>query len=210
MRFDANGFALAVFAYLSGSILYGVIVARRRGVDLRKVGSGNLGATNVGRALGPGVGRWVLVLDALKGFVPTLAARLALGDGPWTSIAGFMAVLGHCCPVFFRFRGGKGAATAFGVTLAVWPVSACLAITVFALLRRATGRASIGTLAGVFVALILLPVEGGALPGVVLDVLAAPRSVEPYLMSCAVALLVIARHRENLRRLWAGTEHRID
>jgi len=111
---------LVLFAYLLGSVLFGEIIARIRGVDLRRIGSGNVGATNVGRALGRKYAALVFLLDMLKGFVPTALALSFYGmESRTVALAGVAAVLGHMYPVFAGFKGGKGVATAFGVLLAL-------------------------------------------------------------------------------------------
>src|SRR3954466_16097945 len=108
-------FAILI-SYLVGAVPFGYIVARLRGVDIFAAGSGNIGATNVGRVLGRRYGLLVFALDFLKGAVPTLAARLYEGrTGDLAVVAGFAAIVGHMFPVFLRFRGGKGVATGFGV-----------------------------------------------------------------------------------------------
>lgn len=188
------GPALAITAYLVGSISFALIVARRKGVDLYDEGSGNPGATNVGRVIGKREGRIVLLLDALKGALPYGVARLALGaEDVWTSIAGVAAVVGHCLPVWHRFRGGKGAATAAGVMLVAQPIAGLGAIVTYLALKRATRRASVGSLAGAVVgAAIAVALEG-------------PRSPVGA-MTIAIAVVVWLRHADNLARLARGEE----
>lgn len=188
------GPALAITAYLVGSISFALIVARRKGVDLYDEGSGNPGATNVGRVIGKREGRIVLLLDALKGALPYGVARLALGaEDVWTSIAGVAAVVGHCLPVWHRFRGGKGAATAAGVMLVAQPIAGLGAIVTYLALKRATRRASVGSLAGAVVgAAIVVALEG-------------PRSPVGA-MTIAIAIVVWLRHADNLVRLARGEE----
>jgi len=111
---------LTVFAYLLGSVLFGNIVAKLKGVNLREVGSGNVGATNVSRALGKKFGVLVFFLDMLKGFIPTALAVNFYGiESKAVMFVGVASVLGHMFSVFDNFRGGKGVATAFGVILAI-------------------------------------------------------------------------------------------
>jgi len=118
---------LPASAYLLGSIPFGLLLARMRGVDVRSVGSGNIGATNVTRALGKGFGLLTFCADLSKGFVPVLVCRAVLPAGLETqtilALTGFGAVLGHCFPVFLGFRGGKGIATASGVFLGICPLA---------------------------------------------------------------------------------------
>lgn len=188
------GPALTFGAYLLGSISPGLLLARARAVDLRAEGSGNIGATNVARVLGKRAGRTVLVLDAAKGALPALAARLALGpDDPWSAATGTAAVLGHCYPVWHAMRGGKGAATAAGVLLALVPPAGIAAVATYLALKKATKRASVGSI-------------GGALVGAgTTFALLGPASPRTW-MAGALFALVLARHRENLRRLAHGQE----
>ncbi|MEM1032626.1 MAG: glycerol-3-phosphate acyltransferase [Myxococcota bacterium] len=145
-------------AYLSGAVPYGHLIARARGIDIRAVGSGNIGATNVSRALGRGWGVVVLVLDALKGAVPVGIAVWTAGAGLTSPLgvtaAGLAAVVGHCFPVWLAFRGGKGVATSLGVFLVIDPVAAAASAVVFFATYALTRTASVGSL----VAATLFPV----------------------------------------------------
>ena len=185
--------------YLAGSIPTGLLMARARGIDLRKIGSGNIGATNVARALGKKLGAVVLLVDVLKGFLPVLAARrlwLAEAHGAeLVAAVGLAAVLGHVFPVWLRLRGGKGVATALGVWLA---------------LNLWVGLALIGT--WVLVAVLFRYSSLSALTAS----LAAPLYVAwlspgaPYLITMIVmSAILVFRHRSNIRHLIAGTETKI-
>lgn len=188
------GPAIALGGYLLGSVSPGLILAKRRGVELRRGGSGNIGATNVGRLLGKRAGRQVLLLDAAKGALPALVARAVLGpDDGWAAATGAAAVLGHCFPIWHGFRGGKGAATAAGVLLALVPPAGLAAAGTYVALKKLSGRASVGSLGGALV---------GA--GCTLALLgpASPRS----LMAGALLGIVLVRHRDNLVRLARGQE----
>lgn len=191
------GPGLALLSYLIGSISFAEIVAKRAGVDIRSEGSGNPGATNIGRVIGKREGRLVLVLDVLKGVVPALLSR-ALVDPTWMAAVGFCGTLGHCYPIFHRFRGGKGAATAAGVLLVLVPAAGALAALTYLGLRKATGRASVGSLAGALV--------GGAVATAAHLWFALPLPL--MIMAWGIAALVFLRHHDNLARLWAGTEPR--
>jgi glycerol-3-phosphate acyltransferase PlsY len=189
------GWLLVAAGYLCGSIPFGLLLAKRfAGKDVREAGSGNIGATNVARVAGKKLGAVVLVLDALKGAGPVLAARF-LVDGPWWHAAvAIAAVLGHVFPPWLKFKGGKGVATAGGVLMALsWPggVAALATWLVMAAIFRYSSLASLATcvLAPGF-ALIFTGSERAAVIGL-------------------VALLVILRHRENIRRLLAGEESKI-
>jgi glycerol-3-phosphate acyltransferase PlsY len=201
-----------VGAYLAGSIPFGLVIARAKGVDIRQVGSGNIGATNVGRALGTAWGLLVFGLDFLKGLGPVLAARLAhtqLGDAPFAVhdlpvICAASAVLGHTFPIWLKFRGGKGGATGLGVGLVLcW--QAMIAAAVVWLVTVAVSRyISLGTILG-SVAYCAAYLVVAKLQGCPLDRAHVALSV----FSLGVALLVIVRHRSNIVRLRAGTESRV-
>ena len=185
--------ALVVAAYLLGSVSFGLLIARARGVDLRAVGSGNIGATNVGRALGKRTGRFVLVLDALKGALPVLAARWLLGStSPWTAGVGVAAVVGHLVPVWHGFRGGKGAATGLGVMLAAEPIAGAAAAVTYVLGKALTKRASVGSMLG-------------AVVGCAVAWWLAPLGAMAW-MATAIGVLVLVAHAPNLARLAKGEE----
>lgn len=176
-------------AYLCGSIPFGLLIARAKtGKDVRTVGSGNIGATNVARAAGRPAAILTLVLDALKGLAPVLlAARFAEAQPPLLLAAcAIAAVAGHCFPLWLRFRGGKGVATGLGVSLALAPwaalAGACTWLALYKLLRIS----SVGSLAGVAVSLLVA-------------VFTADRSALYGL--AGVALLILLRHAGNIRRL---------
>lgn len=193
---------VALAAYLLGSVSFAVVVVRLlQGRDLRAFGSGNAGATNVLRAAGGPAAALVLLLDLAKGALPVALAR-ALGLGP-AAIGGaaVAAVLGHVYPIFFGFRGGKGVATAAGSLAVLLPVAALVAVAVFAVVVASTRVVSVGSM----VAALVLPILAWALGAVGLT---APPPREVWLGSCGIALLVLAKHHGNLRRLIAGTEPR--
>ncbi len=186
------GPGLALSAYLLGSISFALIAAKRAGVDLRSEGSGNPGATNVGRVLGKRTGRVVLVLDLVKGALPAGLATGLLGpDDPWTAATGAAAVAGHCFPIWHALRGGKGAATAAGVLLVLVPVAGLAAAATYLVAKRAAKRASVGSLLGALV--------GG---GTTVLTTLGPRAW----MAGVIVALVFARHADNLVRIARGTE----
>lgn len=192
---------LAVAAYLIGSIPFGLLIVRWvKGVDLRTVGSGNIGATNAGRVLGKGGGLGVLLLDALKGLIPTLVlARWCDPSATTAVLAGTAAILGHMYPCWLGFRGGKGVATALGVVGVLAPWGTLAAFGAFALTFATTRIVSLGS--------ILAAVVFAVFQGVWL----APEwwSAENRwltVFSAAVPLLIIVRHRSNLVRLLQGQE----
>ena len=193
-------FGLALFAYLLGAIPFGVLVARAKGVDILKVGSGNIGATNVNRVLGKGPGIAVWVLDVLKSLVPTLIARSLLtvplgGLDPQTQwfLVGLAAVIGHCASPFLGFRGGKGISTALGAIIGTAPLVALLCFGLFALVLWTTRYMAIASTIGVSsVVLFILLVPGNT------------RQLIPIFV--LLALFVAYRHRANFKRLREGTE----
>jgi len=193
---------VAGIAYLLGSIPFGFLLVRVfRKEDIRTVGSGNIGATNVVRSGAKGLGALTFVLDAAKGYVAVFAAKWVLGD--WFggtdlfAIAAIFAVLGHMYPVWLRFKGGKGVATAFGVFLALSPWAALLGLAVFVVVMAIWRYVSLASIASavVFPVLALWFARGAWTALLVAAVVGIP-------------LLVIVKHRQNIRRLLAGTEYR--
>ncbi|MBN2577012.1 MAG: glycerol-3-phosphate 1-O-acyltransferase PlsY [Deltaproteobacteria bacterium] len=187
--------AVLLAAFLLGSIPTGVLVARAKGVDLRKVGSGNIGATNVSRALGRKWATFVLVVDAGKGALPVLVCGQWLAE-PWLpALSGLAAVFGHVFSIFLRGRGGKGVATSLGAGMALAPLPTLLCLCTFVVLYAAFRIVSIGSLFAVACyPLFLWLLQLGTPPRLVFAVV--------------VAALVIVRHKANLGRLLRGEEHR--
>ncbi|MFA5911491.1 MAG: glycerol-3-phosphate 1-O-acyltransferase PlsY [Vicinamibacterales bacterium] len=178
-----------LIGYAVGSLPIGYLLAHRaRGVDLRRVGSGNVGATNVYRTGGLAMAVAVMLADMGKG----AAAVLLAGDGTAAVAAGVAAVIGHIYPVWLGFKGGKGVATASGVfgVLAPWPTA--IAAAAFGVTVARTRLVSLGSI----VATVLLPVIEWSTPGL--------RSVD--IGTTVVATLILFRHRGNLARLWTRTE----
>ena len=179
-------------SYLCGSIPFGLLIARwKTGGDVRTVGSGNIGATNVARAAGRGAAVATLLLDALKGLGPVLLAARAPA-APWLPPAcALAAVAGHCFPIWLRLRGGKGVATGLGVTLALAPWGALGGAVVWVVFYKLLRISSLGSLAGVATAVAV----------------AAFTADRPAVLGlAAVALLVFLRHAGNIRRLLARQE----
>jgi acyl phosphate:glycerol-3-phosphate acyltransferase len=189
-------FVFVVMGYLLGTVPTGYLIARWRGVDIRSVGSGNIGATNVLRSVGPLAALIVALVDPLKGVIAVGLPTL-LGLDSWIVAATALAtVLGNTFNVFLRFRGGKGIATSFGVFLVVDPVVALLAAVVFAITLGLGRYVSLASLVGACTAPLLL-VARGEVPDAKLA------------LAFALALLALQRHRDNVARLRAGTERRI-
>jgi acyl phosphate:glycerol-3-phosphate acyltransferase len=199
--------SVAVLAYLVGSVSFAWLFAKKlKGVDLRAFGSGNLGATNAGRLLGRTMAVVIYVLDFAKGFVPVYLLRLPWGDPaapggvPVAVLAGLAALLGHCFPIWHGFRGGKGVATASGVIVALTPVVALMAFGAFGAVVLAARRISAASMA----AAVSLPVAYA-----IFREKTTAASDWVLGLYAAIAVLVIARHHQNLRRLLRGEEPRI-
>jgi glycerol-3-phosphate acyltransferase PlsY len=184
-------------AYLIGSIPFALIVARLwNATDLRRIGSGNIGATNVVRASGVSAGVLVALLDMAKGAASVVLAERLSGSASTPAAAGVAAVVGHIYPVWLRFRGGKGVATSCGVFFVLSPIAAALALTIFAVSVWITRYVSLGSV-----------LASAALPPLTY----ATGSSQPAVAaSVAAALLVIFRHRSNVARLLAGSERRLE
>jgi glycerol-3-phosphate acyltransferase PlsY len=190
-----NEVAIVAFGYLVGSIPFAYLVARRRGVDLRVAGSGNIGAANVLRTTDVPNAVLTLCLDVAKGAVAVLVAQRFSAE-PATPVAGGLAsIIGHVYPVWLGFRGGKGVATAGGVFAVLTPTAVAVAGAVFALTTWVTRYASVGSIAAA-VTLAAMTVAIDVPAGVAVGALIA-------------AVIVIHRHRSNLARLLAGTERRV-
>lgn len=187
---------LLALAYLLGSIPFGVLIAKAKGVDIQSVGSGNIGATNVRRALGLKAGLLVFALDMLKGLLPTVAARYA-GVGPdYVILVGLGAVAGHMFSVFLKFKGGKGVATSMGVLTGAAPLIAAIAFGAFLVFVTFTRYISLSSLVACFVAIVCVAVFR---PGIVTSVIVV-----------ALSLLIVVKHIPNMKRLLAGTEPKFE
>ena len=198
---------VAIFGYLMGSVPYGLLLTRLAGLgDIRSIGSGNIGATNVLRTGNKTVAAATLVLDAAKGAAAVLIA-LHLVFLPFAALtAGLGAVLGHCFPVWLKFKGGKGVATTLGVLFALsWPfgIAACLLWLLFAVLFRIS---SLSALLGLATTALLAWLAAGAVLG---RLLLAFAPVPFAIIVTVIVALVMAMHHQNIGRLLAGTEPRI-
>ncbi|MDP2991508.1 MAG: glycerol-3-phosphate 1-O-acyltransferase PlsY [Kiritimatiellota bacterium] len=194
-----------VLAYLLGAIPFGLLIARAKGVDIRTVGSGNIGATNVFRALGKGWGILAFACDALKGFIPAsvfpfFAKTLWAFDdvAVLPLVCACLAIAGHNWPVYLRFKGGKGVATSVGALIGLAPVAAGIGLLTWALVFMAKRYVSLASIAAAIMvagAVWIFYAQTGILLPVVLTVLCA---------------LVIWRHKSNIRRLLHGAESRFE
>jgi len=188
-------------AYLLGSIPFGLLLAKSfGGGDVRKAGSGNIGATNVARVAGPLAGILTLSFDTAKGTAAVwFTGRVTSQSAAWMMIAAFAVLLGHCFPVWLKFKGGKGVATALGVFLALSPLAAVSALLLFILFVAYWRFVSLGSVAA-----------AAAMP-LLIYFLWAPGHAPPMVVdvgTLAIALLVIYKHDGNLQRLVEGTEPR--
>jgi acyl phosphate:glycerol-3-phosphate acyltransferase len=188
-------FVLIFFAYLAGSIPTGYIVGSLVGVDLRKTGSGNIGATNVARVLGKRQGLLTLIADAAKGFMPVFVAVQLDLSVTATAFVAVAAFLGHLYPIFLKFKGGKGVATALGAFLGVAPIASLILIALFAAIVLSSRIVSLSSM-----------IAAAAAP-VVLWFFSYPLVLIG--MSAFFAAMIIVRHRTNIKRLLAGTEPKL-
>jgi len=191
--------AIPVAAYLLGSIPFGLLLGKLFGAaDVRKAGSGNIGATNVARVAGPLAGVLTLLLDAAKGALAVMfASRLAEQSSTWMMIGGLAALVGHCFPIWLGFQGGKGVATAAGVFLVLCPPALLGAAILFVLVVAYWRFVSLGSIA-----------SAASMP-LLIYFLWAPHHAPPYAVtfgSLAAALLIVYKHDANIQRLVQGDE----
>jgi len=187
---------LLLFGYLCGSLPTGAWFARQVGVDVRSVGSGNVGATNVARTAGARAGIFTLLADIAKGLLPTLIAAIVAqhtaGDNWRITAVGFCAFLGHVFPIFSGFSGGKGVATAFGAFVALAPLAAAAGLVVFVAIAALSRYVSVASMLG----------------AITLAVGTTRFDYAPHVRvaAFAAAAIIIIRHRENIVRLWRRQE----
>lgn len=203
---------LIVAAYLVGAVPFGLLIAKMHGIDIRTVGSGNIGATNVSRALGKKWGYLCFVFDALKGLIPMLAAMTILPAelttakiGLWLAV-GAAAILGHVFPIYLKFKGGKGVATSLGVVLGLWPFYTVVGLITFAIwaaVVKIWRYISLGSIVGAIIFPLLLAAAICVIPQWRFAALWP-------LLAAAVALgaILVIRHKDNIKRLLAGTENK--
>ncbi len=199
MSTTALGALLVVIGYLSGSVPYGLVLARLfLGVDVRTVGSGNIGGTNVAR-VDKKLGAATIVLDILKAVIPLLVAKRVLAGAPgydyWVMGVAIAAFAGHVFPVWLRFKGGKGVASAFGVYLVLAPALALAGVFTWAGTWLLTRMSSLGSLLGTLVCVVGMIATRGLSHPLTWSVI-------------VVAALIFERHRENIRRILSGEEKR--
>lgn len=204
---------LIIAAYLLGAIPFALIIAKAYGIDLRKVGSGNIGATNLSRALGRKWGYTCFALDVAKGFIPMLTAARLMSSQPgilelfMVIAVGGAAVIGHIFPIYIGFKGGKGVATAFGVAIGFWPyytIAVAAAFVIWCIVVLVWRYISLGSI----VAAIIFPVTFGLMIRISPSWQLA--HLWPlFIAAAAIPFMVIIRHRDNIKRLIAGTESKV-
>jgi glycerol-3-phosphate acyltransferase PlsY len=178
-------------SYILGSIPFGYIIAKIKGVDITKLGSGNIGATNVGRYLGKPYFFIVLFLDAIKGFIPTILFKLLFGL-EYGILAGLFSVIGHSYSIFMKFKGGKGVATGLGVSIALIPIETIIGFGVWFLVLmifKIMALASIISAISVFIVVLFLE-----------------KSLLIKIVCGIIAVLIVLRHKSNIERIIKGTE----
>jgi glycerol-3-phosphate acyltransferase PlsY len=188
-------------SYFIGSVPTGYLVARiAGGLDIRTIGSGNIGATNVGRAMGRGWAIFVTIMDMLKGALALLVTATSASTEPWLlSLAGFAVVIGHNFPVWLKFRGGKGVATSYGVVSFLWPWNsfavALMSGAIWYAVMRTTRYVSLASMTSLLALPVFFWMLDAPLPFIV--------------VSLALAFFVFYRHRANIERLTRGRENRV-
>lgn len=192
--------AMILISYLYGSIPFALVIGKLvYKTDVRKFGSGNLGGSNTGRVLGKGAGVACIVLDASKALVIMLLSSFILKEYALSTdfayICALVCVLGHCYPIFAHFKGGKAVSTAIGYFLAVNPLGGILALVVFFIVLKISKYVSLASMAGALSVLVATPFLNMALVG--------------KFVTAAIILLLVYRHKENIKRIKAGTETKI-
>ncbi|HET7872104.1 MAG TPA: glycerol-3-phosphate 1-O-acyltransferase PlsY [Terriglobales bacterium] len=191
---------IAVIGYLLGSIPFGYLLVRIfRGEDVRTIGSGNIGATNVARTGAKGLGAATLALDAVKGLAAVATASWLAPSGSsaltYMSLAALAAVVGHMFPVWLKFKGGKGVATALGVFILLFPKALLVSLFLFIVVVAATRFVSLGSMLG-------------AISFPVVSYFVYRPDWQALAPTCVIALLIVVKHHQNIRRLLAGNENR--
>ncbi len=190
-----NLIILIIASFLIGSIPTGLLIAKSKGIDLRRVGSGNIGATNVLRAVGKEAALLTLFGDMLKGLLPVAIGKLFGFTSFYTGILGISSILGHNFSIFLKFKGGKGVATSLGVLIAYSPYVALFTIMIWLLTAKKTKYSSLSAL----VAFGLLP----------LSIYIIDYSKEKIIIAVIITVLIFLSHISNIKRLLQGTESKI-
>jgi glycerol-3-phosphate acyltransferase PlsY len=202
-----------ITSYLIGSISFAWLISKAHGIDLRKVGSGNLGATNLSRACGRKWAYTCFALDVLKGFIPVFIVKFFIPDSPsptilatWMAI-GVAAILGHIFPFYLKFKGGKGVATSFGVVLGIWPyytIPGILAFILWAIIVLIWKYISLASVIAAAMFPVLLILFTAVLKTWELN------NLWPLILAAIILCsLVIVLHSSNIKRILEGTEHKV-
>ena len=195
-----------IASYLIGAIPFGYLIGRMHGIDIRKVGSGNIGATNVTRAVGPKAGKICFFLDFLKGTLPTLVAQFLPNCPVWLPlVAGMCALLGHTFPIYLKFKGVKGVSTAAGSAIALAPIPLLLAFAVWGIVFFTTRYVSLASI----LASVALPILAYLMKVLNVGSITAMSTYTIGFFS-VIGVISIIRHKENIQRLLAGTENRFE
>ncbi|MGC9121024.1 MAG: glycerol-3-phosphate 1-O-acyltransferase PlsY, partial [Sulfurihydrogenibium sp.] len=190
---EINLILYGVFTYLLASIPFGLIVGKLFGKDVRKEGSGNIGATNVTRVVGKKAGILVFILDSLKGFLPVYFSKYIF-ETKYVAILALVAVLGHCFSIFLKFKGGKGVATAIGVLYALSFKSALIVSLFWLGVFLTTGYVSLASVLSAGISWSVLHIISG--------------SIEYTLSAFLIGLIIIFKHKDNIKRFLEGRENR--
>ncbi|ACD66068.1 protein of unknown function DUF205 [Sulfurihydrogenibium sp. YO3AOP1] len=190
---EINFIVYLIITYLLGSIPFGLIISKLFGKDIRKEGSGNIGATNVTRVLGKKAGILVLILDMLKGFLPIYIAKYIF-DTKLISLLAIASVIGHCFSIFLKFKGGKGVATAIGVLLALSSKTALIVIMFWLGVFLVSGYVSLASMLSASISWVIIKF--------------IENNIYYTYAAFIIGLIVILKHKDNLDRLLKGTEYR--
>lgn len=187
---------LTIVAYFFGAVPFGLLVAKSKGVDIRQQGSGNIGATNVFRVLGKGLGIFTFLLDALKGFIPAFVFPMIGNVEPvYGVLFGLAAIVGHSFPIYLKFKGGKGVATSAGMLLGVAPLAVGIAFVIWVISLLISRYVSLASILAAITVSIVVWIQGDK--GLVVNIALT-----------AMSALVVWLHRANIKRLMNGTENR--
>ncbi|EEP61317.1 glycerol-3-phosphate 1-O-acyltransferase PlsY [Sulfurihydrogenibium yellowstonense] len=190
---EINFIVYLIITYLLGSIPFGLIISKLFGKDIRKEGSGNIGATNVTRVLGKKAGLLVLILDMLKGFLPIYIAKYIF-DTKLVSLLAIASVIGHCFSIFLKFKGGKGVATAIGVLLALSFKAALIVIMFWLGVFLVSGYVSLASMLSASISWVIINF--------------IENNIYYTYAAFIIGLIIILKHKDNLDRLLKGTEYR--
>lgn len=195
----------AIPAYLFGAIPCGLLIGFAKGIDIRKVGSGNIGATNVTRSVSPLAGKICFFCDFLKGALPAIAVQFIIVHPLAAIICGLASVLGHMFPVYLKFKGGKGISTAAGVAVALAPLPLLSALVIWVAAFYASRYVSLASI----IAAVMLPVSAFVFRLLNIGSTVA-KSNQTLVFFIVIAVLAVVRHKSNIQRLIAGTENRFE